>query len=341
VSSLANEVAPFVSVIIPVLNCAGDVKGSIAALRAQDYPSERFEILVVDNGSTDDTVLQLESCGIAALHRADRGRSRALNEGLKHARGSIVCSTDISCRPEPRWIAEIVSSFEDPSVGCVAGEIGLLKTRDNLAIRYQERRDYMSPMGAMQRTRPPFLPYADGANASFRREVFDKIGPFEESFVKAADVEVCYRMLFLTDFKIAFNRRAIVWEPGEETLRALLRQRYRIGIGNVLLQARFPALFQAQAKRSVRASYWTLRENLDEMPRMVGWMVNSLWNPRDRDLLANAAVSRAMSIAQALGRREGRRFLRATPNPPAALNSKRIKAYALGEWTASSRVLAM
>src|SRR4029079_17145761 len=110
--------------------------------------------------------------------------------GIAH--GEIICTTDISCMPEPQWIAEIVSSFADPQIGCVAGEIKQLPGPDNSAVRYQARTNYMSPMHALKRDRLPFLPFADGANASFRRQVFDQIGPFEETFYKGADVEICY-----------------------------------------------------------------------------------------------------------------------------------------------------
>ena len=330
---------PFVSVVIPVLNCAGEVDSCIAHLRAQDYPEDLFEILVVDNGSEDDTVARLKKCGVTPLSRPERGRSRALNEGLKHARGSIICSTDISCRAEPRWLTQIVRSFDDPLVGCVAGDIKLLKTNANLASDFQERSDYMSPMKARLRIHPPFLPYADGANASFRRSVFDAIGPFEESFIKAADVEICYRMLFLTEFKIAFNPRAVVWEPGEENLKALLKQRYRIGIGNALLWARFPGLYANSRARSARAHYWAAREVIGSSAKTLGLLLRSGWRAEARTALADSAIASGMSIAQSLGRIRGRQYLRSADTVPQPISVSAMDALVAGAWTASSRII--
>lgn len=234
---------PSVSVVIPVLNCEDDVEGCIASLRQQEYPSDHVQIIVADNGSSDRTVELLKKLQVECVVRPDRGRSRALNAGLQSARGEIVCTTDISCRPLPGWIQEIVKCFEDSSVGCVAGDILLIETGSNLAIRFQSRNDYMSPMHAIKRRTLPFLPFADGANASFRRSLFDEIGGFDETFIKSADVEMCYRMFVMTDYKLVFCRKAIVRETGEPNLRALLKQRFRMGFGSSLLKAKYPDFF--------------------------------------------------------------------------------------------------
>ena len=330
---------PFVSVVIPVLNCAEEVEGCISALRAQDYPADRFEILVVDNGSVDDTVARLRACGVTALHRPERGRSRALNTALESALGTIICSTDISCRPEPHWLSEIVRNFEDVSVGCVAGEIKLVKTRNNLAIRYQDRKKYMSPMAARLRLRPPFLPYADGANASFRREVFDAIGPFEESFFKGADVEICYRMLFLTSFRMSFNERAVVWEPGEEDLRALLKQRFRIGMSNVLFRRRFPELFaKRRGGRGYRQAYWWLRDRLAALAAFLGSPASAGDSSR-RERLADGTIEWLMGRAQALGRVYGRYFLARNGIEIKPVQSAFGRDYAQGAVDASERIV--
>lgn len=70
---------PFVSVVIPTLNSAHEVDACITALRAQDYPVSRFEIIVADNGSTDGSTERLEKLGVKVVVRLERGRSRALN----------------------------------------------------------------------------------------------------------------------------------------------------------------------------------------------------------------------------------------------------------------------
>lgn len=307
---------PMVSVVIPVLNAAADIPGCIAALRRQTYPAARLEIIAVDNGSSDGSQAALDRAGVRWVSRAERGRAKALNAGLAAARGEIICTTDISCQPEPQWIAEVVESFRDPEVGCVAGEIKLLRDADGLAIRYQERTGYMSPMLALKRNRLPFLPFADGANASFRRQVFDEIGGFEEAFYKGADVEICYRIFLLTRYKIAFNRRAVVWEPGEPDLRALLKQRYRIGLGTPLMELKYPALYAArQRPLGLKQRYWTLQHALVALARTAGLTVKGLIDRPSRERAADEWVALLLGLAQRHGRRRGRAYIRTVKAP--------------------------
>jgi cellulose synthase/poly-beta-1,6-N-acetylglucosamine synthase-like glycosyltransferase len=302
---------PFVSVVVPALNCADDVEGFAASLRAQTYPADRFETIVVDNGSSDGTFERTQQAGLIALRRAERGRARALNTGISAARGEFVLTTDLSCRPESGWIARVVATFAAyPRVACVAGEIKMLRTVDGAVIDFQQRANYMSPMLALNRTQLPFLPFADGANASFRRSLFDEIGGFEESFVKGADVEICYRMFVLTRHAIAFDRQAVVWEPGEPSLRALLHQRFRMGIGANLMRMKFPALYAASApRRSLRQRYWAARAAVVGGLQLLRLNALALVG-KDRAAAADADIRLMMTVAQRIGRVHGRRWLR-------------------------------
>ncbi len=206
--------------------------------------------------------------------------------------------------------------FEDPTVGCVADGGGL-------ALRYQARTNYMSPFHALERRQLPFLPFADGANACFRRAVFDAIGLFDESFYKGADVEFCYRMFVLTDYKLAFCRRAVVREAGEPTIGALLRQRFRIGMGSHLLRIKYPEFFLHHTPAGpVRRGYWRLLDACRRLrvphgaPRPIGWSA-----------LQDGAVEFLMSRAQAFGRLYGRRELGRRKQVPARVDPDRAQRF--------------
>jgi cellulose synthase/poly-beta-1,6-N-acetylglucosamine synthase-like glycosyltransferase len=330
-----DRLLPFVSVVVPALNCADEVDGFVASMRTQSYPQDRFEIIVADNGSSDCTVARLKANAIRYVVRPERGRSRALNAGLQVARGEIICTTDMSCRAEPDWIRAIVECFEDPLVGCVAGEIHLVPTHSNLAMRFQRRSNYMSPMHAASRTTLPFLPFADGANASFRRAVFEAIGPFDETFIKAADVEICYRMLVVTQYRLAFCRKAAVAETGEPTLGALLKQRFRMGVGSNLLEARFPDFYRRpRSGNALKQAYW----RLDRAARRIAQA--GACPPRREDV-EDATVRTLMSWAQSMGRRYGRWYLKRRNIHPGPVDAGKVRDFIANIGSLKERVVVL
>jgi glycosyltransferase involved in cell wall biosynthesis len=327
-----TQALPKVSILVPTLNCVGDLPGFLTCIRAQTYPADAIEVLVIDNGSNDGTYEAARAAGVIALRREERGRARALNTGITAASGTLLLTTDLSCRPASNWVDSVVRTFEAyPRAGCVAGDIKMLKTTRNAVLDFQERANYMSPLLALNRTRVPYLPFADGANASFRKSLFDEIGGFEETFVKGADVEICYRMFVLTDYELIFNAHALVWEAGEPTLRALLHQRFRMGIGANLMQMKFPGLYeQERIGRDLRSRYWALRGALAEGLRLLQLNLGYLFGRR-RDEALDADIRLLMKLAQRYGLRHGRRWLdrqRIRPTP--------IDAGRLGEFLANA-----
>lgn len=334
------SIAPFVSVVVPALNCADDVERFSEAIRSQDYPSERIEVIVVDNGSTDDTLERARNAGMIVLQRKERGRTKALNTGVALAKGEFILTTDLSCRAEPHWIRTVIDTFAaHPEAGCVAGEIKLLRTTvNNAVIDFQARNNYMSPLAALRRTRLPYMPFADGANASFRRKVFDEIGGFEESFVKAGDVEICYRMFVLTDYSLIFNRAALVWEPGEPSLRALLHQRFRIGIGWNLMMVKYPALYATQESSfNLRRAWWELRDLAGELGRLAVLNAGLLLG-RKREAATDANIQQLMNWSQWYGRHYGRWWLKRREIQPREIDSQRLRTFMLRNDSLAGRI---
>jgi cellulose synthase/poly-beta-1,6-N-acetylglucosamine synthase-like glycosyltransferase len=330
---------PFVSVIVPALNCAEDVQGFAEAMRQQDYPAGCFEIIVVDNGSSDDTFERAHAAGMIALQRNEKGRARALNTGIEAARGEFILTTDLSCRAEPYWIRAVVETFAaHPAAGCVAGEIKLLRATDAAVIDFQKRSNYMSPLLALNRTRLPFMPFADGANASFRKRVFDEIGGFEESFVKAADVEICYRMFVLTDYTLVFNRSALMWEPGEPSLRALLHQRFRMGIGWNLMRMKYPALYEANKRPlNPRQMWWKVRGSATNAVRLITLNLGLLVG-RNSAAAIDANIRQLMSWAQWFGRYYGRWWLDRRGIRPKPVDAEKLRRFLVGKDQLNGRI---
>ena len=121
-----GNLQPSVSVVIPVRNGAQYIRRKLESVLRLDYPREKLEILVVSDGSTDDTDLlvgQFAARGIRLLQVQQGGKAAALNAGIPLTRNEIILLTDIRQELEEDSLRRLVNCFADPSVGVVSGEL--------------------------------------------------------------------------------------------------------------------------------------------------------------------------------------------------------------------------
>ncbi len=122
--------APSITVIIPAYNEGAMVRQSIESAARADYPPDRLEVLVVDDGSTDDTWTHIERAaaafpGVVTAIRFERNRGKreALAEGFARARGEVVVTLDSDSVIEPEALLALAGPFRDPAIGAVAGKV--------------------------------------------------------------------------------------------------------------------------------------------------------------------------------------------------------------------------
>ena len=119
-----------VSVLIAVYNGQAFLRTKLESLLALGYPRQLVEILIVSDGSTDDTdkiAAEFESYGVRLLRVPKAGKAAALNAALPLATGEILFFTDVRQPLDPQSLAHLVANFADPTVGAVTGELHLLK----------------------------------------------------------------------------------------------------------------------------------------------------------------------------------------------------------------------
>ncbi len=167
-----------ISVIVPVYNTSLFLEACIAALQAQDYPQDAYEILMVDNNSTDDSaVILARAQGIRALQEMKQGSYAARNRAVREARGAILAFTDSDCLPEPGWLQSIDAAFSDPCLQIVQGfrrsllSIGCMQ----LLSRYEQSKSHFTFSSLAQD-----VYYGYTNNMAVRRETYDRYGPFIE-----------------------------------------------------------------------------------------------------------------------------------------------------------------
>ncbi len=228
------------SVIVPAYNAARTVQGCMHALLAQTYPREWYEILVVDDGSTDQTAALAERIpGVRVLRCLHRGAAAARNEGGRAARGEIVLFTDADCEPMPNWIEAMLAPFSAMEGEPVAGAKGIYRTRQRGWVARFVQLEYEEKYARLSRERA--IDFVDTYSAAYPRELFLTHGGFDESFPAASveDQEFSFR-LAEQGCRLVFVPDAVVYHQHVTTLRAYAVRKFRIGYWKVRVHRRHP-----------------------------------------------------------------------------------------------------
>jgi cellulose synthase/poly-beta-1,6-N-acetylglucosamine synthase-like glycosyltransferase len=177
---IGNDVA--VSLIIGTRNRCRQLGLCVEAVLRIEF-ERRWELIVVDNGSTDETATIVEDLSATApftvtyVSEARKGLGNAHNAGLAVAKGSILAFTDDDCYPAPDFLGQIWQVFGDPSVGYITGRIILHDPTDYPAVVMEATTPRMFPAGSFVH-----VGQVQGANMAFRRQALLSVGGFDPLF---------------------------------------------------------------------------------------------------------------------------------------------------------------
>ncbi len=225
-----GDVYPPVSIIVPAYNEGIVLGAAVESLVEMDYPS--FEVIIVDDGSTDDTLANAcklagdyGSCQVRVTTKRNGGKASALNAGLAQAEHDIVLCMDADARLEPQTLKRAVPHFRDPAVAAVAGNVKVVN-RVNLWSRLQAL-EYIEGLN-MARRAQGFLGAVNivpGPIGLFRRDVLIALGGYDrDTFAEDADITL---KILTAGWKIEYESRAVAWTEAPERLVDLIQQRYR------------------------------------------------------------------------------------------------------------------
>jgi cellulose synthase/poly-beta-1,6-N-acetylglucosamine synthase-like glycosyltransferase len=220
-----------------VRNGESTLADCLDAILATDYPADRREILVVDNGSTDRTASLIRARPVRYLHESKPGVSNARNRGISESTGDILAFVDADCLVEPQWLTELVRPFEDPEVGAVGGNL------EHVPAKTPAERQAARMLGNWQQfafNSDPAYPIT--ANAAYRREVIDLIGPFDPHMTRAQDVELGLRFQERSGRRLAFAENATARHRNRTTQLGFFRQQLGWAYGAGLVGAKFEAM---------------------------------------------------------------------------------------------------
>lgn len=211
----AARLLPSVSVIVPVYNDARRLTVCLDALQRQVYPSTQVEILVVDNGSTDDVAGAVGSRPqVRLLHEPAPGSYAARNRGLRQVTGDVVAFTDADCVPDPHWLARGVACLTaDERIGLVAGRVELFCT-EGRQLRAPELYELLH--GFPQKRYAEERNFGATANVLTRRSVIEKVGGFNAALRSGGDNDWGCRV-HSAGYRVQYCDEAIVHHPTRAT----------------------------------------------------------------------------------------------------------------------------
>jgi glycosyltransferase involved in cell wall biosynthesis len=226
-----------VSVIIPAYNAGHTLAACLAALKNQTYPADRFEIIVVDDGSTDDTRAVAEAAGVQVVTIPHSGPAIARNQGAAVARGRFLLFTDADCVPVPEWLAALVRAVDQE--GVVAAK-GVYRTRQAGIIPRFVQLEFEEKYARM--ARQPFIRYVDTYSVAYRPVVFQQHGGFDPAFShfrSLEDTELAFRLGQL-GYRMVFAPAAAVYHTHAARLGDYLHKKFRYGLFYVQVFRRYP-----------------------------------------------------------------------------------------------------
>ena len=232
------------SVVVPAYQAADLIAACVRALAVQTVARARYEIIVVDDASQDDTGALAQAAGADWVLRIPHGGpAAARNAGIEAAQGNIVLFTDADCVPSETWLKRMVAPFADADV---MGVKGTYRSRQPawiarlVQLEFEIRYARMAALSTID--------FVDTYAAAYRRDLLLAVGGFDLAFPipSAEDVDLSFR-LARDGHTLVFVPDAWVWHQHPVSLWRYLQRKARFGYWRALLYVRFPEKISGDA----------------------------------------------------------------------------------------------
>lgn len=252
--------APFVSIMVPAHNEGKVITKTVESLLALDYPHDRYEIIVINDNSSDNSSELLGNLQRKHVGRnliiintdavtGGKGKSNALNIGFKRSRGEMIAIYDADNTPEKAALRYLVAEItNDDTLGAVIGKFRTRNRNTNLLTRFINIEtlsfQWMAQAGRWKLFKLCTIP---GTNFIMRRSIVESIGGWDVKAI-AEDTEISFR-IYMMGYRIKFQPKSVTWEQEPQTVKVWFKQRTRWAKGNIyVIIKNIPLLFDRKAR---------------------------------------------------------------------------------------------
>lgn len=252
---------PFVSILVPAHNEGKVIVQTVEALLSFDYPADCYELIVINDNSSDNSAALLADVQRRFPGRqfkvintdkiiGGKGKSNALNIGFQESRGELIAIYDADNTPERDALRILAAEIAgDSTLGAVIGKFRTRNRDASLMTRFINIEtlsfQWMAQAGRWQLFRLCTIP---GTNFIMRRSIVEAVGGWDVKAI-AEDTEISFR-IYMMGYRIKFQPKAVTWEQEPQTVKVWFRQRSRWAKGNVyVIVKNIPLLFQRSARK--------------------------------------------------------------------------------------------
>jgi len=227
-----------ISVIIPFRNEEENILANLKSIEEQNYPSDKFEVIYVNDSSEDDSLKLLEKnisreniklLTIPGDYSTNAHKKRAVRYGIENSNGQIIVTTDADCIHHPRWLFSLLQSFDNVT-GFISGAVEFY-SGENLFSKFQQLEFtglVLCGAGLIGSGHPTIC---NAANIAYRKKVFDEVGGFKDQMnLSSGDDELLMQKIAKdSDYKVRFciDQDAIVKTNSNKTISDFFQQRKR------------------------------------------------------------------------------------------------------------------
>jgi glycosyltransferase involved in cell wall biosynthesis len=232
---------PKLSVIVPVYNGEPTILECLVSLLEQDYPRDFYEVIVVNNRSTDKTAQIVKTFDVMYLMENEtQSPSAARNLGAKVAHGDILVFFDADQIAQKNYLSKLIIGWEDSSYGAFGGKCMAL---DNISEKYlMESQQVSEELIERGLKINGSIYHMLGAGISaYRKDIFNQLGGFDPKMFSSEDFDLALRLQKQSGLKIKYNFDAYCFHYSRNAV-GLLKREYRIGLGDEYFGDKYPEL---------------------------------------------------------------------------------------------------